>query len=134
MADAVGTALYGILAGNAALITELGGTAIYRDLAPRGRATPFVIISQLSALEENATPSRSERRVYLVKGVAATLAAAEEIAVDIDAALNEATITASGYAGYWCVRESFVSSIELDTTGETFGHAGGEYVVRVNRT
>jgi hypothetical protein len=134
VADAIGTALYGALAASTALVNELGGTAIWRDVAPRGAALPYVIISLLAATEENYTPLRSERRIYLVKGVAETLAKAQDIAADIDTALHSATLSASGYANFWTMRQTLVSYIETDPAGAQYGHAGGQYVVRVERT
>lgn len=129
--NAVGSALWSALAGNSALITTLGGTAIYFNVVPRDRGLPAVVISLASGIEENMTPVRSVNMVYLVKGVAETALYAGLIAQKVDDALHGATLTITGWGNFWTSRESIVQYLEVDPAGHAFGHAGGEYRIRL---
>lgn len=128
--NAVGTALWDTLAHHAGLITALGGTAIWFGVIPRDRSLPGVVITLASGIEENLTPRRSVNLVYQVKAVAETLLQAGQIAEQVDAALHGATLAVS-WGNFWTARESVVSYLEVDPAGHTFGHAGGEYRIRI---
>ncbi len=127
----VEAALYSRLAGGTALIATLGGTAIYNGLAPRDATLPYVVFSLASGIEENLTPTPSQRLVYLVKGVANTLLQAGTIADQINALLHDATLSVNGATNFWTARESIIAYTELESTGKTVGHAGGEYLIRI---
>ena len=129
--NSVATGLYGALAAGTALISTLGGTAIYNGIAPRDAALPYVVFSLASGLEENLTPTESQRLVYLVKGVAATLLQAGTIADQVYALLHNQTLTVSGATNFWTGRESIIAYTEVEPTGATVGHAGGEYLIRI---
>lgn len=129
--NAAGSAIYSALAGHAGLIAALGGTAIWYGVVPRDRALPGVVLSLASGIEDNETPTRSVNLVYQVTAVASTLFQAGQIAEQIDAALHGATLTITGWGNFWTARESVVSYLEVDPAGHTFGHAGGEYRVRM---
>lgn len=129
--NAAGTAIYNALAGHAGLIAALGGTAIWFGVVPRDKALPGVVLSLASGIEENETPTRSVNLIYQVKAVATTLLQAGQIAEQIDAALHGATLTITGWGNFWTARESIVQYLEIDPAGHTFGHAGGEYRIRI---
>ena len=129
--NSVATGLYGALAAGTALISTLGGTAIYNGIAPRDAALPYVVFSLASGLEENLTPTESQRLVYLVKGVATTLLQAGTIADQVYALLHNQTLTVSGATNFWTARESILAYTEVEPTGATVGHAGGEYLIRI---
>jgi len=129
--NSVATGLYGALAAGTALISTLGGTAIYNGIAPRDAALPYVVFSLASGLEENLTPTESQRLVYLVKGVATTLLQAGTIADQINTLLHNQTLTVSGATNFWTGRESIIAYTEVEPTGATVGHAGGEYLIRI---
>jgi len=132
--DTIEQGIYTALSGGTALTTALGGTAIYYGIAPSTASLPYVIINMQAGNEGNVTPTRSERRVYLVKGVAASLGSAETLAGHIDDLLHDATITALGFVNFWSARETIVRYIETDSQGQTIGHAGGEYGIELERT
>lgn len=131
--NAVDTALYGRLASGTALIALLGGTAIYNGQPPRDVVLPWVTFSLSAGVEDNMTPTRAQRLVYLVKGVAASVYAAGLIASQIDTLLHGAagSLSVSGGTAFWAARESVVRYQEIDPAGHVIGHAGGEYAFRV---
>jgi len=129
--NAAGTAIYNALVGASGLISALGGTAIYFNVVPRDKALPGVVINLASGIEENLTPTRSVNLVYQVKAVAATAYQAGQIADQIDSALHGTTLTVTGWGNFWTVRESILQYLEIDPAGHTFGHAGGEYRIRM---
>ena len=110
----------------------LGGTAIYNGLAPPDRALPFVVFSLADGREDNLTPLRSVREVYLVKALAATLYKAGQIADRVDAILHGSQLSVSGWANFWLARETIVRFEEVDPAGRTVGHAGAEYAIHVS--
>jgi len=132
--DAIDTALYNTLAAGTALTTLLGGTAIYNGQIPRDQTLPAVVFNLGSGIEDNMTPTRSNRMVYTVQGVASTLSAAGAIAEQIDTLLHQATLTVTGHTNFWTARENIIRYQEVDPAGHTIGHAGGEYVIRTSRT
>jgi hypothetical protein len=81
--------------------------------------------------EENMTPTRSQRLVYLVKAVAASLFEADPIAVAIDARLHHATLTVAGQTNFQTERLTEMRYTEEDPAGHFIGHAGGEYLIRM---
>ncbi len=133
MSNALETALGSVLAGGTALTALLaGGTAsIYNGLAPRGAALPWVTYSLASGVEENMTPADSQRYVYLVKGVAASLSAAGQIAAEIHGLLQHGALTINGATCFWIARTTVVRYQEVDPNGRPIGHAGGEYAIRL---
>lgn len=123
--------LYSALVAGTALIGTLGGTAIYNGVAPRDATLPYVVFSLAAGMEENMTPTDSQRYVYLVKGVASSLLTAGTIADQINTLLHKQTLTVSGATNFWTSRESMVRYTEVLDTGRTVGHAGGEYLIRI---
>lgn len=130
--NALDTAIYSKLAAGTALVSALGGTAIYNTLAPRGRAFPYVIFSQQSGAEDNETPRRTTSFYYLAKGVAATLSDAGALADLVDDILHDATLSVSGQTNYWTRRANTVHYLETTTAGEYVGHAGAVYEIRLS--
>ena len=129
--NSVAAGLYSALVAGTALIGTLGGTAIYNGVAPRDATLPYVVFSLASGIEENLTPTNSQRYVYLVKGVAATLLQAGTIADQVHALLHNKTLTVSGGTNFWTGRETIIAYTEVESTGATVGHAGGEYLIRI---
>ena len=132
--NAVETALYSTLSAGTALISLLGGTAIYNGMIPRDADLPCVVFSHASGIEENLTPTRSSRMIYLVKGVADTMYEAGQIADAVDTLLHGTTITPTGYSNFWTAREMHVRYVETDPGGQIVAHSGGEYAIRIEKT
>jgi len=127
------TALFGKLAGYAPLISELGGTLIFNQLAPPDTALPYVIFQYQGGGDENLISRRMINTPYTVKAVAASKAKAHSINEDIDAALHMQTLTVSGYTNFWTAREDRVSYHELESDGAPVFHEGGVYRIRLGQ-
>jgi hypothetical protein len=136
MSNALETALLGTLTGGTALTALLaGGTAsVYNGQPPRAGVMPWVVFSLASGVEENMTPTDSQRYVYLVKGVAPSLYTAGLIAEQAHLLLQHTHMTITGSACFWAARETVVRYQEVDPAGHVIGHAGGEYVFRLEKT
>ena len=124
---ALETGLYNALKGSSALITELGGTAIYNKLAPQGTTGAYVIFQWQGGGAENDTPRESESVLYTVRAIADTQAKAATVAGLIDAALHKKTLTITGYTNYWTAREQDLNLLELTADGVQKYHVGGIY-------
>jgi hypothetical protein len=131
--EVIDGAIWSALAAGTALVAELGGTAIYQGLAPLEADPPFVEFHWQGGGDENLTPSRMVNEVWTVKGVASTLAQANDIADMVDALLNGATLTAAGWVNFWTAREGSMRYVEVDEEGEIVYHVGGMYRVRMGQ-
>jgi hypothetical protein len=128
---ALETGLYSKLSTTAALITELGGTAIYNKLAPQGTTPPYVIFQQQGGGDDNFTKTRSRNVLYTVFGVATTAEKAAAIDTDIDTALHLQTLTVTDWVNIWLARETDVQFVELDTAGKATYRCGAIYRIRI---
>jgi len=124
-------AIYSRLSGGTALVAALGGTMIYNGQIPADISLPAVTFSLASGIEENLTPTRSQRMVYLVKAVANSLSLAGSLAGLIDGLLHDQPLTIAGANNFWIARETIVRYQEIDPAGHVIGHAGGEYAIRL---
>jgi len=131
MSNAVQTALYSKLTAGTALVAALGGTAIYNSIVPKTADVPYVVYHLASGREENLTPHNSQRYVFAVQAVAATLLQAGTIAALVHTLLHQQTLTVTGGTNFWTARETIIEYQEVESTGNTLGHAGGEYAIRV---
>ncbi len=133
MSNALETAIGSALAAGTALTSLLaaGTASIFNGQPPRDAARPWVTYSLASGVEENVTPRDSQRYVYLVKGVAASLHTAGLVAEQIRARLHHQSLTVSGSTCFWAARETVVRYQEVDPGGHVVGHAGGEYAFRL---
>ena len=127
--NALDTAIRTQLASGTALIALLGGTAIYNGIPPVNTARPWVTFSLASGIENNQTPTDTQRLVYLIKGVADSLLTAGLISDEINTLLHHKE-TSIGSGVFWVARETVVRYQEVDPAGHVIGHAGGEYAFR----
>jgi hypothetical protein len=128
---AMGTALYTTLAAGTALISELGGTAIYADYAPDSASLPFVVFSHQGGGPENISPGNLQSDVWQVRGYAETRAEANRIDGLCTDLLHRKILTVSGYTNIWTVKESNISLVEIPPDGANVYSAGGLYRVRI---
>ena len=127
--------LYAKLLESTELTTLLGGAFIYNPVPPKGTALPWVAFSFSSGEEGNVTPSQNWTASYLVKGVAATLKLAEQIADELYATLQHATLMTTGMTNYLTRRTTIVSYEEYGPGGEVLAaHCGGIYRVDLEVT
>jgi len=130
--EALETGIYSLLSGDASLITELGGTAIYNKRAPQSPPEKYVIFQWQGGGDENETPNRTRNVVYAVFGVAATQADAAGIDSAIDAALHQSSVSVSGWTNFWTAREEDVNLAQEDAGGVTKYQVGGLYRIRID--
>jgi len=132
IANEIKAALYLKLTGSAAITSLLSGTAaVYDSIAPNEATLPLVIFSKQDGRPVNRMGGVAyESHVYLVKGVTEgeSAALAGSVAKAIDAALNNTTLTISGYTQMLCRRNGEVDYPESDE-GRTIRHIGATYKI-----
>jgi len=128
---AMGTALYSTLSGAAALITELGSTAIYQDQAPDGQARPYVVYSHQGGGPDLITKSDLRNNLWFVRAYADTKAKAVTLDAQIDTALNKKTLSVTGWTNFWTVRETDLSLVETQPDNVKVHMAGALYRIRL---
>ena len=129
--NAIETGLYTAL-NVAAVTTELGGAYIYKQVAPQGRARPYIIFQHTGGGHWNMTPSDLQGHVYLVKGVSENQKQAGDIDDDIRGVLHNATLTIAGYTNFDTQREEQVRYVETLDSGKLVYHAGAYYRIRID--
>jgi hypothetical protein len=131
--SAVDVALMSKLQG-AAAVTSAAPGGVYQDVAPHGIAEPFVIVTlqaHTDVYENSNSPLPAfEIGRYLVKAVGqgAQSAAVASAAAAIHAALQDATLTITGYSQMVCHREERIRYVEVDGAVR-WQHRGGIYAV-----
>jgi len=125
--------LYGKLAAATALTTLLSAaTAIYPTQAPQGTSMAYVVYVYAGGGLENQNPSELHNTVYLVKGVAASIAAAGAIQAQIKAALHGATLTVTGYTNFYMACEGEVQLDEVLRDGSLVSQRGWYVRIRLD--
>jgi hypothetical protein len=132
--NALNTALFSKLAGGTALISALGGTAIYYAQAPDGAALPFLIFSNQAGGPTNDTPLDTRDQIVFVRAYAAAPLQAGSIDALASALLHRNSISVSGYTNYWTSRETELSTVENPPDGQRTYMAGALYRVRLGAT
>ena len=128
---AMGTAIYGQLAAGTALISALGGTAIYADQAPDGAALPYVVFSHQGDGPDTSSGSTLREGVWFARAYAATKAAAASLDGLIDARLHTQSLNVSGWTNIWLVRELDHALVENPPNGEKIYMCGGTYRITI---
>lgn len=125
-------ALSSALASGTALVAKLGGTWIYNQSVPPQHKPPAVVFSHVVGADENLTPHRSKRFVYLIKAIAPTLETAGEIDALIEALMRNASLSIPSHSVFWTARLTEVRYIEYDPAGQpAYGHSGADYEFRL---
>lgn len=127
----VDVAIFNALAGSAALVSALGGTAIYQWIAPENSDPPYVIFNQQSGTPVHTFGGVAiENDVYTVRAVTAGPSAAQAgtIAGLIDAALADKPLSITGFNHLFLRRVSDVDFPEL-VSGIRYSHRGATYRV-----
>jgi hypothetical protein len=119
----------------AAIYAKVNGTTgltggVWRDRAPRGTPFPFAVMSaepvEVSDVLTGEAYFGGEWTVKVVdKGESATTA--DTVYATIHTALQNTTLTISGYTAMICRRRSFFSYDEDLEGGERAQHVGGTY-------
>ena len=131
--NALNTAIYNQLSAGTALISALGGTALYYLQAPDNASQPFVVWSFQSGGDENLTANRTKNNILLVRSFARSAAQAGTIDALVDERLHLQTLSVSGWTNFWTARETDISLIENLPNVEKSYMAGGLYRVRLDK-
>ncbi|MBI4496313.1 MAG: DUF3168 domain-containing protein [Chloroflexi bacterium] len=122
--------LYSVLSGDATLVSALGGTKVYSDLAPQDAALPYVVFGQQAPHDVMGvgTARIMVTNVYQVKvvGQGGSYQPLQAAADQVDALLHAASGTASGGTVLACVRDAVIRYTETDD-GVQYRHVGGLY-------
>ena len=126
-------AIYKKLDVTALLNAATGG--VFNTMAPPGAKPPYVIYQMLSKVDEHSFNGRFGNALYMVKAVSRSAWPKEAATVDtqIDTALEDASLTITGYTPLVCRREQDISYIE-ERSGEVFHHVGGVYRIMADQT
>lgn len=120
------------LTGGTALVSALGGTAIYHGGAPDESALPYVVWNHQASNRDNWTPSESAQSVLYVRAYAATAKKAGQID-DCVADLMKTNLTLTGWTNFWLAREEEFLLPEKDETGSTTWMCGAYYRIRLDK-
>lgn len=129
--NAFDVAIYNALAGNSALTTALGGTAIFQWMAPQNTDPPYVVYNKQAGTPQHTFGGVAyENDLYTVRAVTAGPSASQAgtIARLIDAALADKALTITGYAHLFLRRVSDVDYPEV-VAGQRHQHQGAMYRV-----
>ena len=132
VSNLIASGLYSKLSGGTALITLLGGTAIYRDLAPKDIAYPYVVFRPLAGGPDNMTPSDSRTLIYSVIAYAHDKGQAGSIDASVSSLLHRQAITVTGYTNYWLARETEINLVEQPPDAEIVFASGAQYRIRLD--
>lgn len=120
MIEAFTTGFYNKLKADSALQTKLGGGTdkkIYNTVAPQGSALPYITFGLLTDRPEGVMQNlgRREEMTFYVNVFSDTgIEHAMEIVDLVKAALDDCTLTITGYTHMVCMRE-YVGSVIPDT-------------------
>lgn len=131
--NVINTAIFNQLAGGTALISALGGTALYYLQAPDNTAKPFIVWNKQAGGDENDTANRTKNLVYLFRVFAAHPDQAGTIDALMDARLHNQTLSVSGWSNFWMARETEVSLIENMPNIEKSYVVGAMYRLRLDK-
>ena len=127
----INAGIYSTLSGGTALITALGGTAIYHHVAPEAKPLPYVVFNKQAGGPDNTHPDDARDYVYFVRGYASTAKAAGEIDAAVSALLHRKSINVTGWRNFWLAREVDIENAETDQTGDNVYSAGALYRIRI---
>jgi hypothetical protein len=135
MSVAIRRSLYGKLAADSPLTTQLGtppagySKAIYYQQAPEGSGFPYLIFSKQAGTPRYAIGARAyDSEVWLIKAIDRrdTADTADTIASRLEALLTDSTISISGHTQLLLRRESDVDYSEA-IDGVLYRHAGAYF-------
>lgn len=128
--------IYNTLKAGTALTALLPGTtSIYHLQAPDNATLPYVVYSLQAGGDENETPKRRKNYVMYIRAYSKTSAAnAGSIDTQVDSLLHGKTLSVSGWANFWCNRETDLENIDNLPSGEKVWMQGGFYRVRLEGT
>ena len=122
------------LSGGTALISALGGTAIYHLQAPDKAVYPYVVYSWQGGGMTNDNPHDDSETVHFIRAYSATSAKeANTIDALVSARLHKAALSVTGYTTVMCWREDDYETVETTSSGVKIYTAGGIYRIRITK-
>jgi len=131
--NALNKGIYDTLKGGTALISVLGGTALYYGQAPQDVSLPYVVWSYQYSSPDNITPSISTTQLVYIRAYAETAAQAGTIDARICDLLHKQTLSVTGWTNFWSARETEFAYPETDEAGVTTWTAGAYYRIRLDQ-
>lgn len=124
------------LSAGTALISALGGTAIFYAQAKDHQALPYVVYSFASGSLENRTPRITTNQLMYVRAYAATAAQAGSIDALCASLLHQASLTVTGWLQPFQVQreQEIMQPDPPDAAGQITWAAGAFYRVRINQS
>jgi hypothetical protein len=130
--NVLNTAIFTKLTGGTALITKLGGTAIYELQAPDETPLPYVVWNVQAGGPRNDTHHDARDQVVFVRAYADKSKLAGEIDYEISQLLHRKAITVTGYNNFWTAREEDLALVENPPNHDKKYMAGGMYRIRLS--
>lgn len=131
--DRLDAALYAALNTQTVLATATGG--VYNTRARPGAPLPYVVFRLIAGEDSYSFDGEYEDVRYLVEGIAKGPwpKGASDLDTVIDTALEDATLSLTGFSHLLCRRERDAYRIE-DVGGVRYQHSGGVYRIMADRS
>lgn len=126
------TGIYTKLTGSTALITALGGTAIYHIQGPDNSSYPRIVFYPMAGGPVNINPSDMRELIYSVICYAVTQSQAGSLDAIVSPLLHRQVITVTGYTNYWTARETEIVTVETPPNGAPVYGVGAQYRIRLD--
>jgi hypothetical protein len=130
--NALNTAIFTTLSGGTALVTKLGGTAIYELQAPDETPLPYVVWNVQAGGPRNDTHHNARDLMLFARGYADKSKTAGEIDYEISLLLHRKTVAVTGYNNFWTAREEDIALVENPPNHDPIYMAGGMYRIRLS--
>lgn len=120
---------------NVTAVTNVATGGVFNTLAPQGTAPPYVLFQAMTKMDEHSFNGRFGNALYMVKAVSRSPWPKEALDIDtqIDTALEDASLSITGYTALLCRRESDIYLTE-DAGGVIWTHSGGLYRIMADQT
>lgn len=121
---------------NVASLLTLATGGVYNSVAPQETEPPYVVFQAMSEVDDDYSFSgRGEDAVYMAKAISRSPwpKEANTINTQINALLQDATLSITGYAQLLCRRTEAVFMDE-DLGGDTYTHIGGMYRITADES
>ena len=132
--NALGSAIYSRLTGGTALIAALGGTAIYRTVAPDTAGYPRVVFSHVTGGPDNITTSDNRTQIVQIMSWSDNQSEAGSIDALVSTLLHRYSLSVTGYTVWWCARETEYSLVEIPPNADPIFGVGADYRIRLDLT
>ena len=128
------TAVFDVL--NIESITNEATGGVFNGVAPQGIDPPIVVFQAMSKVDDYfAYTGRGAAAVYMVKAISRSPWPKEagDIDTQIDSAMQDASLSITGYSLLMCRRESDIYLVE-DQGGVIYQHIGGLYRILADQS